>query len=142
MFVCLSFWDRVSLCSSGCPGPHSVDQVSLELRDLPASASECCDYKCVPPFPAFLYVFKNHPCIFSPSGCVLCFISFWLFLLSIVQSFLLSSLKKFLHMYRYYYWSWFNLQFFSCLMFVFWLFNAELYFDFDTWKVSLFFICF
>lgn len=54
------------MCSSGCPGPHSVDQVSLELRDLPASASECCDYKCVPPFPAFLYVFKNHPCIFFP----------------------------------------------------------------------------
>ena len=27
------------LCSPGCPGTHSVDQASLELRNLPASAS-------------------------------------------------------------------------------------------------------
>jgi hypothetical protein len=31
--------DRVSLCSSGCPGTHSVDQAGLELRNPPASAS-------------------------------------------------------------------------------------------------------
>ena len=31
------FQDRVSLCSLGCPGTHSVDQAGLELRDLPAS---------------------------------------------------------------------------------------------------------
>jgi hypothetical protein len=30
--------DRVSLCSPGCPGTHSVDQAGLELRNLPASA--------------------------------------------------------------------------------------------------------
>jgi hypothetical protein len=38
-FVCLFcfvFWDRVSLCSSGCPGTHSVDQPGLELRTPPA----------------------------------------------------------------------------------------------------------
>ena len=34
------FRDRVSLCSPGCSGTHSVDQVGLELRDLPASASQ------------------------------------------------------------------------------------------------------
>jgi hypothetical protein len=33
------FQDRVSLCSPGCPGTHSVDQAGLELRDPPASAS-------------------------------------------------------------------------------------------------------
>jgi hypothetical protein len=42
LFVCLCiylvFRDRVSLCSSGCPGTHSVDQDVLELRNLPASA--------------------------------------------------------------------------------------------------------
>ena len=38
LFVCL-FRDRVSLCSSGCPGTHSVDQASLELRNPPVSAS-------------------------------------------------------------------------------------------------------
>jgi hypothetical protein len=32
--------DRVSLCSSGCPGTHSVDQAGLELRNPPASASQ------------------------------------------------------------------------------------------------------
>jgi hypothetical protein len=35
----LVFWDRVSLCSSGYPGTHSVDQAGLELRTPPASAS-------------------------------------------------------------------------------------------------------
>jgi hypothetical protein len=30
---------RVSLCSPGCPGTHSVDQAGLELKNLPASAS-------------------------------------------------------------------------------------------------------
>jgi hypothetical protein len=27
--------DRVSLCSPGCPGTHSVDQAGLELRNPP-----------------------------------------------------------------------------------------------------------
>jgi hypothetical protein len=35
----LVFWDRVSLCSPGCPGTHFVDQAGLELRNLPASLS-------------------------------------------------------------------------------------------------------
>jgi hypothetical protein len=31
LFVCfLFFQDRVSLCSPGCPGTHSVDQAGLE----------------------------------------------------------------------------------------------------------------
>jgi hypothetical protein len=47
-FVCFGFFfvfcffffrDRVSLCSSGCPGTHFVDQVGLEIRNLPVSAS-------------------------------------------------------------------------------------------------------
>jgi hypothetical protein len=29
------FRDRVSLCSPGCPGTHSVDQAGLELRNSP-----------------------------------------------------------------------------------------------------------
>jgi hypothetical protein len=33
------FQDKVFLCSPGCPGTHSVDQASLELEDLPPSAS-------------------------------------------------------------------------------------------------------
>jgi hypothetical protein len=37
LFVFLVFLDRVSLCSPGCPGTHSVDQAGLELRNLPAS---------------------------------------------------------------------------------------------------------
>ena len=36
----LFFQDRVSLCSPGCPGTHSVDQAGLELRDLCAPASQ------------------------------------------------------------------------------------------------------
>jgi len=33
------FQDRVSLCSPGCPGIYSVDQVGLKIRDPLASAS-------------------------------------------------------------------------------------------------------
>jgi hypothetical protein len=40
LFLFLFFQDRVSLCSPGCPGTHSVDQAGLELRNLPASASQ------------------------------------------------------------------------------------------------------
>jgi hypothetical protein len=39
LFLFLFFQDKVSLCSPGCPGTHSVDQAGLELRNLPASAS-------------------------------------------------------------------------------------------------------
>jgi hypothetical protein len=39
-FFVFVFWDRVSLCSPGCPGTHSVDQADLELRNPPASASQ------------------------------------------------------------------------------------------------------
>jgi hypothetical protein len=48
LFVCLFVWvfgDRVSLCSPGCPGTHSVDQVGLKLRNLPASASQVLGLK-------------------------------------------------------------------------------------------------
>jgi hypothetical protein len=43
--VVLFFRDRVSLCSTGCPGTHSVDQAGLELRNLPASASQVLGLK-------------------------------------------------------------------------------------------------
>ncbi|GAB1285119.1 Protein tyrosine phosphatase receptor type N [Apodemus speciosus] len=36
---------RVSLCSPGCPGTHSVDQAGLELRNPPASASQVLGLK-------------------------------------------------------------------------------------------------
>jgi hypothetical protein len=39
------FQDRVSLCSPGCPGTHSVDQAGLELRNPPASASQVLGLK-------------------------------------------------------------------------------------------------
>jgi hypothetical protein len=41
----LGFQDRVSLCSPGCPGTHPVDQAGLELRNLPASASQVLGLK-------------------------------------------------------------------------------------------------
>jgi hypothetical protein len=39
------FQNRVSLCSPGCPRTHSVDQAGLELRNLPASASQVLGLK-------------------------------------------------------------------------------------------------
>ena len=44
LFVVFSH-DRVSLCSPGCPGTHSVDQADLELRNPPASASQVLGLK-------------------------------------------------------------------------------------------------
>jgi hypothetical protein len=40
-------FDRVSLCSPGCPGTHFVDQAGLELRNLPASASHPGAFPCL-----------------------------------------------------------------------------------------------
>jgi hypothetical protein len=39
------FGDKVSLCSPGCPGTYSVAQAGLELRNLPASASQVLGLK-------------------------------------------------------------------------------------------------
>jgi hypothetical protein len=48
--------DRVSLCSPGCPGTHSVDQAGLELRNPPASASRVLGLKACATTPGFLHV--------------------------------------------------------------------------------------
>jgi hypothetical protein len=40
LFIFGFFQDRVSLCSPGCPGTHSVDQAGLKLRNSPASTSQ------------------------------------------------------------------------------------------------------
>jgi hypothetical protein len=45
VFLFLVFQDRVSLCSPGCPGTHSVHQAGLELRNPPASASQVLGLK-------------------------------------------------------------------------------------------------
>jgi hypothetical protein len=48
LFVCLFVFQdrvRVSLCSPGCPGTHSVDQAVLELRNPTASASQVLGLK-------------------------------------------------------------------------------------------------
>jgi hypothetical protein len=61
LFVCLFcffFGDRVSLCSSGCPGTNSVDQAGLELRNQPASASQVLGLKaCATTAPATFFFF-------------------------------------------------------------------------------------
>jgi hypothetical protein len=41
----LFFQDRVSLCSSGCPGTHSVDQAILKLKRFAHSASPVLELK-------------------------------------------------------------------------------------------------
>jgi hypothetical protein len=45
LLLLLVFRDRVSLCSPGCVGTHSVDQASLKLRNPPASASQVLGLK-------------------------------------------------------------------------------------------------
>jgi hypothetical protein len=43
--VLFFFGDRVSLCSPGCPGTHSVDQAELKFRALLASTSQVLGLK-------------------------------------------------------------------------------------------------
>jgi hypothetical protein len=52
-FFFLVFGDRVSLCSPGFSGTHSVDQADLELRNPPASASQM-------PLPPPGFIFLNN----------------------------------------------------------------------------------
>jgi hypothetical protein len=56
IFVLL-FRDRVSLCSLGCPGAHSVDQTGLELRNPPASASRMLGLKVCATMPGLKFIF-------------------------------------------------------------------------------------
>ena len=53
----LVFRDRVSLSSAGCPGTHFVDQAGLELRNLPASASQVLGLKVCATTPGSNYFF-------------------------------------------------------------------------------------
>jgi hypothetical protein len=46
--------DRVSLCSPGCTGTHSVDQAGLELRDPPASVSQVLGLKACATMPGLI----------------------------------------------------------------------------------------
>jgi hypothetical protein len=76
LFVCygccclvFGFLDRVSLCSPGCPGAHSVDQAGLQLRNPPASASQvlglkACATMCIKSYVCtfILKVFDVYPC--------------------------------------------------------------------------------
>ena len=62
------FRDRVSLCSPGCPGTHSVDQAGSELRNLPASASQVLGLKAcaTTPIPGYLKQFVTTVCHVLP----------------------------------------------------------------------------
>ena len=46
------FLNRVSLYSPGCPETYSVDQAGLELRNLPASASQVLGIKACATMPS------------------------------------------------------------------------------------------
>jgi hypothetical protein len=63
----LVFWGRVSLCSPGCPGTHSVEQAGLELRDPPVSASHMLGLKVCAPTAWQYLVLKCHVYCSIPS---------------------------------------------------------------------------
>jgi hypothetical protein len=54
--------DWVSLYSPGYPGTHTEDQTGLELRDLPASASQVLGLKACATTMAFLPIFNLRSC--------------------------------------------------------------------------------
>jgi hypothetical protein len=49
--------DRVSLCSPGCSGTHSVDQVGFELRDPSAFVNLVLESRYVLPAPDYRGIF-------------------------------------------------------------------------------------
>ena len=55
----------VSLCSPGCPGTHSVGQAGLELRNLPASASQVLGLKACATTPGMVLTTLNVGCMSS-----------------------------------------------------------------------------
>jgi hypothetical protein len=56
-FLFFFFQDRVSLCSFGYPGAHSVDQAGLKLRNPPASAFRMLGLKACATMPGWLLLF-------------------------------------------------------------------------------------
>jgi hypothetical protein len=52
-------FSRQTLCSPGCPGAHFVDQASLELRNLPASASQVLGLKAYATTPSCKFLDKH-----------------------------------------------------------------------------------
>jgi hypothetical protein len=73
LFFFLSFFNRVFLCSPGCPETHSVDQADLELRNPPASASQVLGLKvCTTTAwlsPHFLHMIKTLPTALQKALC-------------------------------------------------------------------------
>jgi hypothetical protein len=59
VLFCFVFRDRVSLCSPGSPGTHSVDQAGLELRNPPASASQVLGLKVCATMPGSFALLKE-----------------------------------------------------------------------------------
>jgi hypothetical protein len=62
-FFFLVFQDRVSLCSPGCPGTHSIAQAGLELRNLPASTSRVLGLKACATTPGCLFSYLFILCV-------------------------------------------------------------------------------
>jgi hypothetical protein len=62
LFVCLFFVfrDKVSLYSPGCPGTHFVEQAGLELRNLPASASQVLGLKVCGTMPGLITLLRTN----------------------------------------------------------------------------------
>jgi hypothetical protein len=71
-FFVFVFVDRVSLYSPGCPGTHFVDQAGLELRDLPASASQVLGLKVCATTPStqILFLMVVLKCFNLPSNTI------------------------------------------------------------------------
>jgi hypothetical protein len=66
--IFFGFGDRVSLYSLGCPGTHSVDQAGLELRNLPASASQVLGLKECSTTAQLIYISNAAPLPSFPSA--------------------------------------------------------------------------
>lgn len=62
-YICIFFFETGFLCCPGCLRTHYVNQMGLELRDLPTFFSECWDQRCVVPYLIICTYFKVCVCI-------------------------------------------------------------------------------
>ena len=70
--ACFGFWDRVSLCSPGCPRTYYVDQASLEFTGITASTSPMLGLNIGTTMPVTLFFWdspSNWPGVHRNSSC-------------------------------------------------------------------------